>query len=582
MEVLQHFNGEVAGNRPSGLRPQPDDDAAIATAVSNIITDVVKNGEIAKEESCLEHQTAEFCNNGNAEDEEEEEKELNLERNKQRRRRVYLDKNLPESIKAGDHHDDGDIKTSAEIGNVAEIHSLVNAALRGDTKDVHGSSREDEVIELEFFDSRAADKLRSTHDAYCPHCRNPISKVVLRIRRGAPVGPLPAPEPAEKDLDLLGCLSCFKIFLPSRVAAADGEKSTDGRAGVQQESKSASHNGKCFGFLDWIYDGQRSTTTNSNTSQKQLSDSESCSSGQGKKKPVEEHLRGDGDCLVQSASTPLLQGIQTPSPADLNGNAAAIKHEPHYLGKPSAETHLGLEERHSSSGREVHIPIEESTNEARALTTTTQGPTVESGRRGSSSIEVVKSVVYGGLVEAIASLTLVSSAAASGATTLRVFTIGVANLIGGLVIMAHNFMDLYKNHPASEYQEVLGQKKHFLLHVIVALLSYLIFGLAPPVIYGFTFREGDDRDSKLLAVAVASFVFIVLLSIAKAYTQRGANTFKEYSLTVLQYAVTAAMASGVSYVVGDLFGKMMDELGWYNSTPPNVVLPSTHPSWVSY
>lgn len=57
---------------------------------------------------------------------------------------------------------------------------------------------------------------------------------------------------------------------------------------------------------------------------------------------------------------------------------------------------------------------------------------------------------------------------------------------------------------------------------------------------------------------------------------------KECMLTVLQYAVTAAMASGVSYVVGDLFGKMMDELGWYNSTPPNVVLPSTHPSWVSY
>lgn len=170
-----------------------------------------------------------------------------------------------------------------------------------------------------------------------------------------------------------------------------------------------------------------------------------------------------GDRLVQSASTPLLQGIQTPSP-DLNGNAAAIKHEPHYL-----------EERHSTSGREVHIPIEESTNEARALTTTTQGPTVESGRRGSSSIEVVKSVVYGGLVEAIASLTLVSSAAASGATTLRVFTIGVANLIGGLVIMAHNFMDLYKNHPASEYQEVLGQKSTscFMSLLHCYLTSYL-------------------------------------------------------------------------------------------------------------
>ncbi|CAH9138735.1 unnamed protein product [Cuscuta epithymum] len=96
-------------------------------------------------------------------------------------------------------------------------------------------------------------------------------------------------------------------------------------------------------------------------------------------------------------------------------------------------------------GRDLQIQIDESTNEART-STCMQDPIQVTGKSGSQSIEVVKSIVYGGLAESITSLSLVSSAAASGATTLNVLTIGVANLIGGLVIMAHNVCK-YNTYP---------------------------------------------------------------------------------------------------------------------------------------
>lgn len=132
-------------------------------------------------------------------------------------------------------------------------------------------------------------------------------------------------------------------------------------------------------------------------------------------------------------------------------------------------------------------------------------------------------------------------------------------------------LDLKIKSPEEEYNKVLGQRNHFLLHAIVAMLSYLIFGLAPPALYGFTFRQSDDGDLKLLSVALASFVCVLLLAIGKAYTS-GANTFNQYFVTILQYATAAATASGVAYAMGHLFQKLMDELGWFTPTPNQATL----------
>lgn len=67
---------------------------------------------------------------------------------------------------------------------------------------------EEEVVELEFFDTTAVDKLH-THNAYCPNCSSRITKVVLRrVKRERRIS-------VETDdrQDLLGCLSCFNIFV---------------------------------------------------------------------------------------------------------------------------------------------------------------------------------------------------------------------------------------------------------------------------------------------------------------------------------------------------------------------------------
>nr|KYP59406.1 hypothetical protein KK1_014841 [Cajanus cajan] len=52
--------------------------------------------------------------------------------------------------------------------------------------------------------------------------------------------------------------------------------------------------------------------------------------------------------------------------------------------------------------------------------------------------EILKSVVYGGLAELLASLSVVTSAASADATTLSIVALGIANLIGGLSVLGHN------------------------------------------------------------------------------------------------------------------------------------------------
>lgn len=128
-------------------------------------------------------------------------------------------------------------------------------------------------------------------------------------------------------------------------------------------------------------------------------------------------------------------------------------------------------------------------------------------------------------------------------------------------------------------------EEHFLLHAIVAVISYLVFGLIPPVIYGFTFRERDNRDFKLLALAAASLLCIIILAVTKAYV-RGEHKFITYFKTVAYYVTSAVMVSGIAYAVGDLICQLMERLGLFNSaTVGPQSFPGTKsfdPSWASY
>lgn len=131
------------------------------------------------------------------------------------------------------------------------------------------------------------------------------------------------------------------------------------------------------------------------------------------------------------------------------------------------------------------------------------------------------------------------------------------------------------------YQELLGRRTDFLLHATVTILSFLVFGLLPPVVYGFSFRKSDDRDLKFVAVAAASLLGIIILAIGKAYVK---NPPKSYIKTIVYYAVMGLLGSGVSYAVGNMIVKFLEKIGFSQSSLV-FALPETgsmKPAWASY
>ncbi|XP_061952391.1 membrane protein of ER body-like protein isoform X2 [Populus nigra] len=200
--------------------------------------------------------------------------------------------------------------------------------------------------------------------------------------------------------------------------------------------------------------------------------------------------------------------------------------------------------------------------------------------------EIIKSIVYGGLIESITSLSVVSSAAGAGAANLNIIALGLANLIGGLFIIGHNLVDLKNdrstqvNEQEDRYQETLGRRDNFSFHATVSILSFLVFGLLPPVMYGFLFRKSDDRDLKLAAVGGASFFCIILLAVGKAHIQR--KQPKPYISTALYFFSIGLMASGASYIAGDLIGKLLQKIGGFESNLLQELKPSEPATWASY
>ncbi|XP_023549033.1 membrane protein of ER body-like protein [Cucurbita pepo subsp. pepo] len=220
------------------------------------------------------------------------------------------------------------------------------------------------------------------------------------------------------------------------------------------------------------------------------------------------------------------------------------------------------------------------------------GQTVSRGR----SLEIMKSIVYGGLTEAITSLGIVTSAASASTPTENIVALALANLITGLIVITNNISGLKSNQLKKEpnergeakvdsYEEALGDRQHYLLHYTIAILSFLIFGLLPPLVYGFSFRDTDDGDLKLAAVAASSLLCIALLAIAKAYAQRAQN-WQAYAKTLVYYITLGFGASGLSYLAGKEFDKLLEQFGWFKGDPlpPTLLLPNMDfatPTWGS-
>ncbi|XP_020598720.1 membrane protein of ER body-like protein isoform X2 [Phalaenopsis equestris] len=151
--------------------------------------------------------------------------------------------------------------------------------------------------------------------------------------------------------------------------------------------------------------------------------------------------------------------------------------------------------------------------------------------------EVLKSIVYGGLIESIISLGVVSSAAGANTSTLNVVSLGLANLIGGFLVMLHDLSEIrsggarnQNNDQSDQYYKLLGRRANFKFHVAVSLISYSLFGLLPPLIYGFSSK---DSTAKLILVAATSLLF-----------------------------------SGLSYVGGVLISRFMEQIGLLEPEAP--------------
>ncbi|CAH2077738.1 unnamed protein product [Thlaspi arvense] len=195
-------------------------------------------------------------------------------------------------------------------------------------------------------------------------------------------------------------------------------------------------------------------------------------------------------------------------------------------------------------------------------------PVVE-GRK----LEILKSIVYGGLIESITSLGVISSAAGSGASTLNILVLGLANLFGGLILIIHNLQELREEEPRrtttednqtngqeeGRYKRLLGRRENFTLHATVALLSFIIVGLLPPIVYYFSFSKTHNRDYKVASVFGSSLLCIVLLALAKAHVR---NPRGSHLKSVLYYALIAVSVSGISYVVGDFVDHLLEKYGW--------------------
>lgn len=194
--------------------------------------------------------------------------------------------------------------------------------------------------------------------------------------------------------------------------------------------------------------------------------------------------------------------------------------------------------------------------------------------------DVLKSIVYGGLIESIISLCVISSAAGANTPTLNVVAMGLANLIGGLFVMIHYLAEIKNSASANQnsgqadrYRMLLGRRENFRLHATLSVASYVLFGLLPPLIYAFSSGENVKNEYGLIIVAAASLACIALLAIGKAHPAVPRSYFK----SLFYYVGLGFTAGGLSYMAGVLIDRFLEQLHLFErgalvSLPPSVEL----------
>ncbi|CAF2016149.1 hypothetical protein HID58_077369 [Brassica napus] len=213
---------------------------------------------------------------------------------------------------------------------------------------------------------------------------------------------------------------------------------------------------------------------------------------------------------------------------------------------------------------EVLLESRESSN-----TTESESPPQNKLDRERFLVELLKSTVYGGLTETITSLVVVSSASASGSSTENILALAVANLAGGLIVLAQNLQDLRNSSDQEKdrYNELLGRRDNIRLHVLVAVLSYVFFGLIAPLVYAFSFYQTGIKNYKLVSGFSVSLVCAIMLGMIKVYVRKPINVRpspKPYLNSAAYYTSIVVVSSGISYIVGEIVGEYIRKLGLFS------------------
>ncbi|XP_042963736.1 membrane protein of ER body 1-like isoform X2 [Carya illinoinensis] len=435
-------------------------------------------------------------------------------------------------------------ETSIDIGAIEQ-----EGRVRIDIREEIEEQKEIRELYLETVYKKPA-----TSDFYCPNCQACIDKVLIRSRL---------------EEEQLRCPSCFAFLkplgdwffrkpVPTQVPGikepTDQPKPEDAvhplppRPLTPKSQKTPEQHGN----KEPSYQSKPGDTVHPTPSS--TLEAQTPIAVTGNKEPSYQSKPGDTVHPTPSST------LEAQTPIAVTGEILERNKEPSYQSKPGDTVHPT-----PSSTLEAQTPI--------AATGEILESTLE--QDGAIKLEIVKSLVYGGLTESITSLSVVTSAASAAASTLSIVVLALANLIGGLFIIGHNLRDLKNDQSrvalneaeeqVDRYIQVLGQKKNFIIHASVTVLSFLVCGLVPPVVYGFSFYKSDNSYLKLAVVAAASLVCITLLAIAKAYIQKPTRWYM-YLRTVLYYVSLGVGASGISYLAGYLFKLLIDKLGWFESS----------------
>ncbi|WZZ09874.1 hypothetical protein YC2023_095795 [Brassica napus] len=93
------------------------------------------------------------------------------------------------------------------------------------------------------------------------------------------------------------------------------------------------------------------------------------------------------------------------------------------------------------------------------------------------------------------------------------------------------------------YKQLLGNRNNVVLHCIVVVVSFIFFGVIPPLFYGFSFKTTDNRYYEATVFVAASLLCVITLSFGKAHA------FKKDKLkTVAVYTGIAIGASAFSCI----------------------------------